>query len=430
MELIEIIEWDENMKQNNIIGKIVAFTLSYMLLFSLSACGKKGVDIASTQIDVGTEYISLAPTAASALPVVPTSAPNSTQIDLLPITASAGYPYTPTSLYFLDTQTGWVNCGLYLFKTEDEGQTWATITMDESHYFIKMCFVDENNGWAFDNVGGDYTMCALLCTIDGGAHWTTIMKAAYGSDDMRFFDSENGIILFNKRLFRTMDRGQTWADVTPSDLDFILGQMSFLDGENGWVCGWVPISGDDNIVRKATIYRTNDGGKTWMEQWSAKDYENLNGITYALDFVNETDGWLILGVDGISGYLYRTTDGGDSFQIDNDFIAIGHPLLTGMSFIGDAIGWLSYRTNAMGHPGGLSRITSDGAVISTISDEYNYSSFFAVTFPSLEVGFAIGTNGPPDDYYGFMIGTIDGGKTWQHIALPEPDAELMSTPLS
>jgi photosystem II stability/assembly factor-like uncharacterized protein len=74
--------------------------------------------------------------------------------------------------------------------------------------------------------------------------------------------------------------------------------VDFVDENRGWVLG------------TKTILHTEDGGKTWTQQFYAKDSPNT--FFLAFDFTSASDGWIVGG--RYSAVVIHTRDGGRTWD--------------------------------------------------------------------------------------------------------------------
>lgn len=136
--------------------------------------------------------------------------------------------------------------------------------------------------------------------------------------DVFFLDSTNGwmaVTDHNRSLgyiLQTRDGGSSWRRVeAPSDIR----QLFFTDSENGWALQWV-----NNAKLNGTsihLLRTTDGGDHWNEPSMAAvitSTEKTHEYIISMAFTNKSDGWLVGGGAGASGFILRTKDGGMSFS--------------------------------------------------------------------------------------------------------------------
>jgi len=113
------------------------------------------------------------------------------------------------------------------------------------------------------------------------------------------------------RLFRSADRGDTWVErTTPSNAANI--RISFLDDREGWLLsggsGQTPCPAET-----VTIWHTTDGAATWVETGTAGIAEA--GCKGGISAVGPTTALMGLAGEAQAGSLYRTTDGGRSWEL-------------------------------------------------------------------------------------------------------------------
>lgn len=146
----------------------------------------------------------------------------------------------PVSLFFLNENIGWMVTGKGLMVTREAGHSWTRLPKIPAQ-ILRVCFVDENNGFA---VGAKK---AVLATHDGGQHWTPVKEAAEPPGEPQFS-------AYNTISFPTPQFGLiTGWNIPP---------RRWLQDEPDWMD---PESALDNRETPHLTYSlfTNDGGKTW-----------------------------------------------------------------------------------------------------------------------------------------------------------------------
>ncbi len=217
------------------------------------------------------------------------------------------------------------------FRSVNNGVTWQAIDIAvttttpafTAPAINKMAFPSRNIGY----VSG--TRNAVYKTIDGGLTWTNISPFPalnYGPpgftsttvsytgicalDDNTVFVAGN---MFTsaavKRVYKTIDGGATWTDITGNIPAFGQGNMTnilFSDANNGYVVG-------GNVM-----YITNDGGATWrMEVAPHGNIHNALGfapraVPAAIPFANRK---LFIGTLSITGGVSSIMEFGDTLNV-------------------------------------------------------------------------------------------------------------------
>ena len=159
------------------------------------------------------------------------------------------------------------------------------------------------------------------------------------------------------------------------------------------------------------IMLTTDGGRNWTEVETGLEIGNLNSVTFT---------------DALTGYaagqdyndrtpvILRTEDGGQTWEK-----AIGpqtQAMVNKVYFSPAGIGWsVGFYEN----DGSLLLRSEDG--ITWVEQDHPSSgkaSLNGITFPSKEVGYAVGGNPP------YLIKTTNGGATWNELEVPLEEAFL------
>ena len=112
------------------------------------------------------------------------------------------------------------------------------------------------------------------------------------------------------RLFRSIDRGDAWLErsVPPSATNI---RMSFITDREGWLLSTGSV-GTPCPVQPVKIWHTTDGAATWTELGTTGISDA--GCKDGIDFVSPTTGFVRLAGQFQAAVLYRTTDGGKSWD--------------------------------------------------------------------------------------------------------------------
>ena len=308
-------------------------------------------------------------------------------------------------------------------NTTPKGQIryeWKTVMEgDWSSHLYDVHFISEKQGWAVGNAvdvvpGLDFTEEAeslIIHTDNGGQTWHKQSSGVF-SKPLRnvYFHSalEGWCIGESGVLIHTTDSGQTWHHIetgTENNLhDIFIGEVT------GWIVGdW------------GTLLKTTDGGKTFTKtDASVFGGKSLKGI----HFVNENQGWIVTyntptssATDGYPGYIYRTTDGGETWEAQ----FMTETALFDLHFIDEEIGWVvgdRRSVFATTDSGETWKFVTDG------SDQRHKSSYGQPeylgneplhTFTLYDLDFTDSQNGWIVGDLGVILHTSSGGKgKWKH----------------
>lgn len=259
--------------------------------------------------------------------------------------------------FFLDDTRAWLisHQSGQVLRTVDSGATWQ-IAAELGDGFLEMVhFVDAARGFLAGDRG------RVLATSDGGTTWRAAGQfpadvAFYG---LVFFAPEHGFAggvdtaARRGRMFETRDGGRSWTDRSAdisgfgfTDATVMLGPGRALVGGLGVVyrtedhgAGWQPIDiGARGGVRglfagqrqvwavgaKGLVARSSDHGQTWSPAAPFTD-----ALLRSVMFVDEHEGFVAgdPNDEGIS--VWRTLDGGDTWQPDASITVGIHRLILG-----------------------------------------------------------------------------------------------------
>lgn len=220
---------------------------------------------------------------------------------------------------FINESIGWITGGKlshkwFIKKTTDGGYSWLDIFSNDEFNLRNIFVLNEEKGW----VCGDNGL--IIYTSDGGENWFTqksgqdfsfydiyFVDANYGWAVGGCFDFDSGGV--DGYIYKTANGGQTWKNQTPFQLPRLFG-VSFIDSLKGWAVG-----GGGSVYDSGIILHTNDGGKTWEIQKQSADLD-LIGIT----FVDSLHGWAYGWDYNTDAKVFRTTDGGNTWQSYDEYL--------------------------------------------------------------------------------------------------------------
>ncbi|NLO20042.1 MAG: T9SS type A sorting domain-containing protein, partial [Ignavibacteria bacterium] len=229
----------------------------------------------------------------------------------------------------------------FVKKTSDGGNTWESVPFPETADAIKIVQpFDLNTFSIFDSK-------QVFKTTDSGINWiandfldTILSYSSYPSSHIHFINQNTGFLYhYQNGFYKTNDAGASWKKININLLTPFVYSIKFIDEDIGYIFGI------------GVLYKTTDGGDSWEKQYSGSSFD---AELQSIDIFE--DGFLI-GV-GKNGHIKRTSDHGYT--------------------------WQNARTGAG----------------SDISD---------IAFTDKNTGYAVGRNGT-------ILKTTNAGKTWEDIS--------------
>jgi photosystem II stability/assembly factor-like uncharacterized protein len=298
-----------------------------------------------------------------------------------------GTNFSPVDLYtnfdayalsMVSDKIGYV-CGTnsVVMKTTNGGTIWNKVTSPNTGTasLYSMKFVNENTGWVFLNYSGSDTN--VFKTTDGGTSWVPQITsgAGYGIASADMADADNGYLCMNssgKPIYKTNDGGANWVPVTTP----FTGQIRSIKVI------------DKNTLYIATSYGTKrvakslDGGATWTT-YSLPAAIDVN----TMDFKDANTGYVC---GNLVTAACRTTDGGDSWTIQNYHLPTGAKIYITPGDTAFATGtWGSILRNVSYAVTSVKEVSS-GYIPNGYSLSQNYPNPFN---PSTTINFAIPVTG-------------------------------------
>ncbi len=215
------------------------------------------------------------------------------------------YPVSGTadilrSIFFTSVDTGYAG-GLNdtFMKTTDGGETWTNITISSvGDIFHTIDFIDADNGITVANPVGTASSI-IYVTADAGATWTVATGLTQGVYDITYSSADIVVAVGaqNQSISRSTDGGLSWTLVNTGFPTMILLGVDFA-GDYGVAVG---SHGD--------TYISNDAGANWnvtMLQQSG-NYEGIHVFNADSTYFG-----------GMYEEIYKTTDGGTTWEIEYD----------------------------------------------------------------------------------------------------------------
>ena len=179
-----------------------------------------------------------------------------------------------------------------------------------------------------------------------------------------------------------------------------MDDLFFINPSVGWV---VSNNYEDSSSWRGEIWKTTEGGATWVLQLT------LNQYLRSVGFADSLTGWVGTVFDPDS-LLYQTTDGGASWSLVENIPEPRPQGICGISVVNDSVMYASGRYSG---PARVIKTTDRGASWTAMDLSLHAGALVDCHFKSPDSGFVVGSNS--SDYengYGRVLFTSDGGNSW------------------
>jgi photosystem II stability/assembly factor-like uncharacterized protein len=265
---------------------------------------------------------------------------------------NTGIAFLPPTEQFINASAGWLVLANHdlahaawpeVYATTDAGMHWELMASQAGSGEMAAnslagaadpSFVTTSTGWLTVDLyapGGsgafNFTQSTVLVTHDGGRTWRLQplpLKPSVGTvvDAPVFFGSQGIMVLhpidpaatLKSVLLSTTNSGTTW---TARTLEWpYIGSIQFVDRQHGWALagpGSDFMKGADKVA--LPLYRTNDGGVTWMRVTTSLNLVNGRDLVTDIHFVDRNTGFATIWNDTGPTQLLRSDDGGQTWTV-------------------------------------------------------------------------------------------------------------------
>ena len=250
-------------------------------------------------------------------------------------------------------------------------------------------FLDSLTGFIVTDNSTINDTSSVLKTTNGGDNWQIVYTAIDDFSTIAFTDMNTGFICGGD-LYKSTNGGNSWFTINrPNQTK--MEDMFVLNKDTFWVVDSDGLTGG--------VFRTTNGGVNWTQQL------NIGSLNPEKIYMHNGDIGFV-GLDGGQRYIRKTTDGGSSWNaiVTNDYF-------NDIYFTDSLTGWkcsvfgMKKTTN-----GGINWVTQtlpSGGIIS-VSGIHNFSNINTDTIWGAG-GYVIYPN---NEVRGLLYRTTNGGDNW------------------
>ncbi|HPS62547.1 MAG TPA: YCF48-related protein, partial [Bacteroidales bacterium] len=298
-------------------------------------------------------------------------------------TIQSGFPVDLVSIFFANENTGYAAGGNAILKTTDGGNSWNMNLYEDYEYFHSLFFTSSDTGFVLASYPPLYERY-ILKTTNGGTSWGVVAITDNYPEALWFTDASTGYMADNYGgIFNTTDGGLSWTLQFRAPGDD-LHDIFFQDSNHGFAVGIGP-----------KVIMTTDAGATWF---SAPNNTGAQGLR-SVWFTDPGHGVILGGhynPKPVRSSILHTEDGGITFTD------------RASGFLADDCFAMDFPTPGIGYIAGDSGFvmkTTDGGNSWTFCQTSSQQVLYGISFPSMDNGYVVGK-------LGTILHTTDGGMTW------------------
>jgi photosystem II stability/assembly factor-like uncharacterized protein len=326
--------------------------------------------------------------------------------------------------------------------------------------------VTASQGWALAALGPGFAEFGgpVVRTVDGGAHWTTVLHPGAGAIPFDFgpiaadfhdathawvvgFLGAHSTASFESVIVAsTSNAGITWSS-SPLGVNGQAVHIQFVDASHGWVFA-TPSAGGVIGAGDTTLYRTIDAGGHWQAIKPASQVRQNPDVSGTLpeacpdggpisapSFIDASNGWLGAFCD--RAFFYATHDGGLSWTAQGlpAFPGPASPVPSPLLYSVDGPLFTSPRDGVAfvkrGFTTGANAL-QDAAAYVTHDAGASWAAFrlpvseLTADFVDPQHGWIVSAGSGGNMEVRSLYATVDGGATWRFVSGPQDyfDREL------
>jgi photosystem II stability/assembly factor-like uncharacterized protein len=316
------------------------------------------------------------------------------------------------STFFIDDDPGWiVGSEGFIKKTTNAGLDWVQQNSGTTLTLRSVQFINTSVGWICGDEG------LILKTTDGGQSWFDLISGTIEIlTNLKFCDGYIGYIVgYNETILKTTNGGSSWITQN-SDSNYDLFSVDFVDPLLGFAVGG----------RDSTIFlKTTNGGSNWIGEIPILNNAGVR-ILNCVEFIDPNVGLIGTGSGGANtsgSYIYKTNNGGETWILSLPSIPNENTMLDKEHKDNDIIDMRrgvhsiyfkdlnnGYAVGATGNGWGrnIYRTTDAGDTWQTIYWYQEQTGLLSVFVNSMGQGWAVG-------FFGVIYKTEDDGFSWFQI---------------